>query len=111
MRKGILALVLDAFEGSCTKVAKSSKKEKPDELSPIMNAAIGMISAMSSIGDTNEMIMFRTMLINAELTPDESLEMDVVLARVESQHTCQMVLDSVQLIRTNTQSSLAETRR
>ena len=90
-KKGILELVLETYWSSCMMMA-GLKGENNDPIASLVSGII-KTSQMTNLS------MFRNILMDAELGPDELVKVEEVLKKVEARHTNRDVLESVRQIR------------
>ena len=98
MSKKLITLVLESYQGSC-RAAEGRKKDERLTGTRLADACMTLVSSVVSFNQGNELCMFRNILMDAELTPDEVAEVDLVLKKVEAQFTDALILESVRMIR------------
>lgn len=91
-KKGsLLKLVLESYKSSCSMLA-GLKDDSKDPLSSMTSALIKSSYSMN-------VSMFRNILMDADMSPDQAAEVEQALREVEQEHTNTEVLDSVRQIR------------
>ena len=98
-KKSVLTLVLESYHSCCQMMASLEDNNKG------YVALNALTSAFIKNSYFMQMSMFRNVLMDAEFNSNEVTEVELLLKRVEAEHTNKEVLKSVRMIRTKIQQA------